>query len=230
MRATRTKAAPARRSTSTALGGRLRSVLMSPRSGFRSAMRDGVATRAARSPLTSFMVLLGGIATMALWLKVTGLAQVADRPSAEATWATVLPTLALGGLFGILAYISWSRYAPRMIQTGKAETMSERLKLVWSFADFPLALYAAVILPLDFLIVGPEIFSTDPVEGTFAMIWAGLSVALLVSAAAWSIYLFTRGVEAATGKRGGENAAPLISAFLAIGTVYVLLLFKELFE
>jgi hypothetical protein len=217
------------RSTSSNLGGRLRNVLLSPRSGFRSALRPEVAAAAARSPMSVFIVLLGGMATMALWLRVTGLVQLAERPTAETEWDTVLPALVLGAVVAALAYLVWTRSAPRLTKTAKSVT-SDRLRLVWSFSGFPLAAYTLLILPLDLLLVGPEVFSTDKLDGTFAMIWSALSLALLLAAYTWAVFLFVRGLQATTSDRRPTVMRLVFSAAAAVWLFYVLLLIKELFE
>lgn len=224
MSTVRSKPQPVRskRSPSSDLGGRLRSVLVSPRTGFRSAMRGDVATRAARSPMTAFVVLLAGTSMMALWLKLSSLAQLIDRPRSTTTWSTVLPALVLGGALGIAAYLLWSRFAPRLA----AKATADRLRLAWSFADFPLAVYAAVILPLDLLLVGPEIFSSQRLDGSFAMMWGALSVALLLSVTGWSTYLFVRGLQAAAGE--DRIVALTATAVGAVSFFYIFILIKEL--
>lgn len=226
---TRTRNERADRSSSSHLGGRLRAVLLSPRTGFRGAMRNGGTAAISHSPVAAFMVLLGGMTTMALWLKLTGLVQIADRPMSETEWGTVLPALGLGGILAVVAYIAWSRLASRFLGGSERGLSTDRLRVAWSFSDFPLAAYASLILPLDLLIVGPEIFSTDRLDGTFAMVWSALSVALLVSAAAWSVYLFVRGVEVAAGHREGAVFPLVFFAAIAVWIFYLLLLIKELF-
>lgn len=212
-----------RRSTSQHLGRRLRTVLVTPRAGFRSALRGDVAAAAA-SPATAFMVLLAGVSTMTLWLKVTSLVRLADRPASETTWDKVLPGLALGGVLGIAAYLIWARLAPHIARDDDPR-LRDRLRLAWAFSDFPLAAYALVILPLDLLFVGPEVFATDRPDATFARVWSALSVALLLSAAVWSVFLFIRGVEAA---RPRSRTALVVSAAVAVWFFYALLLVKEL--
>ena len=178
----------------------------------------------------AFVVLLAGAATMALWLKVTTLVQIADRPRSETSWDTVLPALALGALVGILAYVLWTRLAPRLATAASGGATTERLRLAWSFSDFPLAVYAALILPLDLALVGPEVFSTDSLQGDLATVWSAISTALLLATAVWSVFLFVRGVEAASGARGRAILPLLTSAAVAVWFFYVLILIKELFE
>ena len=167
---------------------------------------------------------------MALWLKVTGLVQLADRSVAETGWDTVLPALGLGGVLGVVAYLLWTRFAAGLTGAGDRKASSNRLRVAWAFSDFPLAMYALLILPLDLLIVGPEVFSTDRPDGTFAMVWSALSVAVLVAVAVWSIFLFIRGLETATRPGSGVVFRLAATAGIAVWLFYVLLLIKELFE
>jgi hypothetical protein len=218
-----------KRSSSSHLGSRLRAVLVSPRSGFRSAMRNGNAAAIASSPVTALLVVLGGVATMGLWLKLTSLLKIFDRPISATEWSFVLGGLALGAILAAIAYVAWTRLAPRAIDSDR-DASRARLRVAWSFSDFPLALYAAVLLPLDLLIVGPEIFSTDRLDGTFAMVWSALSLALLVALAAWSVYLFVRGVDAAVGSRVQSTVPLIVSAGLAAWIFYIPVLIKGFFD
>jgi hypothetical protein len=166
---------------------------------------------------------------MGLWLKLTSLLKIFDRPISATEWSFVLGGLALGAILASIAYVAWTRLAPRAIDSDR-DVSRARLRVAWSFSDFPLALYAAVLLPLDLLIVGPEIFSTDRLDGTFAMVWSALSLALLVASAAWSVYLFVRGVEAAVGSRVQSTVPLIVSAGLAAWIFYIPVLIKGFFD
>jgi hypothetical protein len=52
-----------------------------------------------------------------------------------------------------------------------------------------------VLLPLDLIIVGPEIFATTKPGDSVATGWASISIALGLLMAVWSISLFARGVQ-----------------------------------
>jgi hypothetical protein len=214
---------------SATLGARLRNVLVSPRVGFTSALRKGGAQQATRSFLLVLVVLLDGVATMALWLKITGITQLAERTRAEASWGAVLAAVLLGAAFGAFGYLLWGWVGGKLIAQGDGGSSRDRLRLVWAFAVFPLAAYALVFLPLDLLLVGPEIFSTDRLDGSFAMVWAALSVAIGVSAAAWSGYLFWRGVEVVTGERGRRVFGSVALATACAGLLYAVILLREVF-
>ena len=166
---------------------------------------------------------------MVLWLRLTSLLRIFDRPISATEWSFVLGGLVLGAILAAIAYVIWTRLAPRMIDSDRGLS-KDRLRVAWSFSDFPLALYVAVLLPLDLLIVGPEIFSTDRLDGTFAMIWSAMSLALLVALAAWSVYLFVRGVDAASGTRVQSIAPLIISAGLAAWIFYIPILIKGFFD
>ena len=225
----RTQPPRSRRSSSSHLGSRLRTVLVSPRNGFRSAMRNGNAKAIASSPVSVLLVILGGMATMLMWLRLTSLFRIFDRPISSIEWSFVLGGLALGAILAAISYVVWTRLAPRMIDTDR-DLSKDRLRVAWSFSDFPLALYAAVLLPLDLLIVGPEIVSTDRLDGTFAMVWSAVSLALLMALAAWSIYLFVIGVDSASGTRVQSIAPLIVSAGLAVWIFYIPVLIKGFFD
>jgi hypothetical protein len=174
-----------------------------------------------------FLVLLAGVATMVLWLKVTGISQLADRPVEEATWNSVLAALLVGAVFGALAYLLWGWVGRKALEKRAGNASRDRLRLVWAFSAFPLAAYAVIFLPLDLLLVGPEIFSTDRLDGSFAMVWAALSVAIGVSAAAWSVFLLWRGVEVVSGLRGRGAAGTVALALVCGGFLYVAILLGE---
>lgn len=157
-------------------------------------------------------------------LKVTGLVGLVDRPAEDTTWGAMLPALLLGGLIGVIDYSLWGRFAPRLARRLGGETDRNKVRLIRAFGDFPLAAYVAVVLPLDLLIVGPEVFSTTRIEGSFPMVWAALSVALALSATAWTIFLMHRGIEAACRVRGRATVLMLafgLSIYLAVAAVFV---------
>jgi hypothetical protein len=173
------------------------------------------------------VVLLDGVATMALWLKITGITQLAERTRDEATWGSVSAAVLVGAVFGALGYLLWGWIGSKLLASGEARASRDRLRLVWAFSVFPLAAYALAFVPLDLLLVGPEIFSTDRLDGSFAMVWAALSVAIGVSAAAWSVYLFWRGVEVVTGERGRRVFWFVALAAACGGLLYALVLIRE---
>jgi hypothetical protein len=100
---------------------------------------------------------------------------------------------------------------------------------VWAFADFPLAAYIAIFLPLDLLFVGPEIVSTDRLPGSFAMVWAALSVAVAMSAMAWTVFLLLRGTQVASGLRGRPLFVMLLLGCGLALLLYLVFIVKELF-
>ena len=226
-RSERPQAAPAGRSGSVHLGTRLRSILISPKSGFRGAMRAGVAERASASPLPAFLVFLGGAASLLVYLKLSGLMGLRELAVDDFKWSAFFPLLLLGALAGVGAYFLWARLGPSVARNLGGKTSAERLRLAWSFADFPLATYLALILPLDLLLVGPEVFATEELDGTVAMVWGAVSVALALSAALWSAFLLWRGIEAATGVRGGKTFVMLVVGFgcyVAVAALLIILI------
>ena len=167
---------------------------------------------------------------MILWLKITSLTQLTDeRPVDRTTLGFVLFAALTGAIFGIGAYIAWGRLGPVIAKRLGGQTSPAHLRMVWAFADFPLAAYVAIFLPLDLILVGPEMFSQDRLQGSFEMVWAAMSVALGLSAAAWTTFLLWRGIEGATGLRGRQVLLMVLVGFGLGAFLYFLLVIKELF-
>ena len=183
-------------------------------------MRTEVARGIAQSPMTVLLVFLGGVGTMTLWLKVSLLIQQADQPQSETTWLTVTASLLLGGLLAAVSFVVWSRVAPRIAAARGSRTSIDRVRVAWAFSDFPLAIYVSIMVPLDLLLVGPEIFSSETLEGSFAVTWSALSVGVLLAATAWSVFLFVKGLVAAAGR---PALIPLaVTAGIAVWIFYVI--------
>jgi hypothetical protein len=62
------------------------------------------------------------------------------------------------------------------------------------------------------LIVGRNLFTSERISDAVPALWAAISVALSVSIAAWSLYLFYRGIRAASGAPPGRAIAGMAVA------------------
>ncbi len=193
--------------SSARLGLTLRSVLVAPLAGFESAFN--VAERRARvgrHPAEGFapfvVAAFGGASLLVLWLKVGGLLGLRDSAGSDFRWAYLGTVLVLGALMSLIGQgLSGvaGRYVARAMGGG---ALGRDLRTVWGASSFPHVFALVFLLPLDLVIVGPATFTTDRLTDPLGRAWAALSVALAVSFALWSGWLFVRGTQAATGFDG----------------------------
>ncbi|MFN2388595.1 MAG: hypothetical protein ABR575_03160 [Actinomycetota bacterium] len=207
---------PARRSAE--LGLVLRKVLLAPDDGFRSAAavagrrrRAGVRPVEGRAP--RILALVGGASLMLLWLKLGALLGVRSVTAGDYRVGYLVAAVVLGGVLGLLAQLLWAAavFGPVIARLGGSVQAAE-LRLVWGAASFPLALGSVVLLPIDLVLAGPGIFTSERL-GTVATAWAALSIALSVSIAVWWLFLLFKGTRAVAGL-GGRHAAWTTAAAL----------------
>ncbi len=140
---------------------------------------------------------------MLLWLKVGTLLGVRRISIADFRWSFVVATLLGGAVLALIAQWLWG-VAGRAVAP---EAGSAARRFVWGAAATPQVLAVGVLLPLDLLLVGRDTFTatrlTDPLETG----WAAMSIALSISVALWSGYLFYRGIQVAGDLRGPVAAA-----------------------
>ncbi|MBA2272567.1 MAG: hypothetical protein H0W21_01510 [Actinobacteria bacterium] len=210
---------------SARLGLTLRSVLVAPLAGFESAF-NGAERRArvGRHPAEGFapfiVAAFGGASLLVLWLKVGGLIGLRDSAGSDFRWAYLGTVLILGALMSLIGQGLWSisgRYSAHAL--GGA-ALARDLRTVWGASSFPHVFALVFLLPLDLIIVGPATFTTDRLTDPLGRAWAALSVALAVSFALWSGWLFVRGTQAATGLDGLRAlVATVVAALCLVGAV-----------
>jgi hypothetical protein len=224
-----TRAARLHAAAPTRLGLTLRSVLLAPRDGFGAALRTSERrARAGERPAEGYApwVLggLGGIAAMALWLKLSALGEARSVPAGSVDSGLVVAALLLGAVLSVAGQAAWGVLGPRVARRLGGAAHGRGLRLAWGAAALPQA-GVLVLLPLDLLLVGPGAYATDPLVDPVARAWAALSIALSVSAALWSLWLFLRGVQIAAGTRMRRAAAIALAAPLstapAVGVIAV---------
>lgn len=213
---TASNAATARRSRASAhLGSTLRTILISPRRGFAGALaaiarREATGQHPVEGIAPYVLSAIGGTGAMLLWLKIGTLVGVRRISATDFRWSLLIVVLIGGAVLALAAQGLWG-LAARMLVPGAGSSL---FRFVWGAAVAPLAFVVLPLLPLDLLLVGSETFTatklTDPLETG----WAALSIALSVSVAVWSGYLFYRGVQVA-----GELRAPVAVAAVALGVI-----------
>ena len=229
--ATRARQDTSPRSTASArLGSTLRSVLLAPRDGFIAALkaterRSRANTRPAEGWSTFVLAAVGGASLAALWLKVGALLGVRNVCTPDRIGQYIAGSLVLGALFALSAQLLWGGLGPRAMRTFHSETQGRDLRLVWGASALPQVFALVLLLPLDLAIVGTDTFTTASLGDSVATVWAAFSIALGISLAVWSLFLFVRGIEVAGGVSRGPavaGTAVAIACFaIVIGAVIV---------
>ena len=209
--------AAARSAASAQLGGTLRSILVSPGDGFGAAYaladkRQRFGARIPEGAAPFVMGACGGAALMFLWLKVGGLLGLRSMAPSEFKWSYVVVAGLGGALLGFVAQTVWGSIGRVVLGRLDAPTTPARMRLAWGAAALPQVFALLLLIPLDIAITGRSLFTGESVTETFPAIWAALSVALSVSLAAWSGYLFWRGIQVASGAPASHTSVAMAAA------------------
>jgi hypothetical protein len=195
----RTESRPPSRSSAT-LGRRLRSVLATPGPGFeaivsaaRRRQRAGESLPEGLSPYV--LAVVGGASLMIVWLKLGGLLGGREVDPTEFGYSELFFALVTGAVLALLGQAVYGVVAPLAARLLGATLAPRDARIVWGVAAFPQVFTLFVLLPLDLLIVGPEIFATTRPGDSVATGWAAISVALCLLMAVWSLGLFVRGMQ-----------------------------------
>ena len=189
---------------SARLGLTLRSVLFTPHDGFATALetaerRAGAERRPAEGLSPYILAFVGGAALSSLWLKIGALSGLRQVCTDRYVVVNIVAALVLGGLLGLLAQALWGAVGAPVIRSFHGDTGRGALRLVWGASAFPQVAALVLLLPLDLLIVGTDTFTTGALDDPLSTAWAAFSIALGISLAIWSLFLFVRGVEVAGG-------------------------------
>lgn len=196
--------ATAERSQASAqLGLTLRSVLLNPRSGFEGAFRaarrrEQTGAHPVEGVAPYILAALGGASLMLLWLKLGSLLGFRDVARVEFKWSYLIVAAAAGAVLGLVAQLIWGYAGAAAARAFGGQAPARDLRVVWGASDFPQVIGLAVLLPLDLLIVGSDTFTSEKLGDSVATGWAAISIALSLSLAVWTLFIFVRGVEVAT--------------------------------
>lgn len=159
---------------------------------------------------------------MILWLKVGSLIGARSVAQSDFRWSFLIAVAIGAAALALAAQALWGVLGSRLL-----DTPARALRLVWGASAFPQVGALAFLLPLDLLIVGPATFTSTRLDDPVATGWAALSIALSISLAIWSLFLFFRGVEVAAdldkNRALGATALGLGCAVAVTGVVAVLL-------
>lgn len=191
-----------RAQASAQLGLTLRSVLLSPRSGFEdffrvARKREQAGARPAEGYAPYVLAALGGAALMLLWLKIGSLLGMRDVARSQFQWSYLVVAAVAGALLGLAAQLVWGYVGAAIVRAAGGHTPARDLRVAWGASDLPHVIGLALLLPLDLIIVGSDTFTSEKLADSLATGWAALSIALSLSLAVWSLLIFVRGVEVA---------------------------------
>jgi len=158
---------------------------------------------------------------MLLWLKLGSLFGTREIAAPEFRWSYLVVALIGGALVALIAQALWGFGASAAFRLGGDATRARDLRLVWGASAVPQLLALLILLPLDVLIVGPETFTSTKLADPLATGWAAISIALAVSLGVWSMYLFARGVQVATGSGWATSLAGLMLASASLAIVLI---------
>ena len=210
------RAAP--NSQASRLGGTLRGVLVSPQNGWAAAFglvdeRKHLGVRSPEGAAPYVLGAAGGAQLMLLWLKLGGLLNLRSVSSADFRWSYVVVAVIAAGFLAFIAQYVWGSIGRAVLKRIGSTADSSKLRFAWGGAALPQVFGLFVLLPLDLLLVGRELFTSERIVDTLPALWAALSVAFSVSLAAWSVFLFYKGIKAATAAPSSRAVVALLVAF-----------------
>lgn len=197
------QAAPAERAQASAqLGLTLRSVLLDPKAGFTEAFRvarrrEQTGARPIEGVAPYFLAALGGVALMLLWLKLGSLLGVRDVARVEFEWSYLVVAAVAGALLAVIGQFVWGVVGCAAVRALGGGAPARDLRVVWGASGFPQVIGLVLLLPLDLIIVGTDTFTSEKLDDSLATGWAALSIALSLSLACWTMFIFVRGVQVA---------------------------------
>jgi hypothetical protein len=212
--------AAAERDTRAArLGASLRSVLVTPGSGFSDYVKE-VESRPGRGRLGA--VLLGGLLGASLWLlwqKVNGLMQLRES-QCPFRWHYLVGVIVIGAVLGMLCEVLWARAATFASDRMGGKGTAARFRIVWGAASVPHVAALLLLLPLDLLLVGTDAFRAVETEGAGGNAWRALSVAFSLALVVWSLWLMFRGSQAvarvSAGRAGWLTALAVVALVIPV--------------
>ncbi len=200
------------------VGRLLGTLVAAPTRAFREVLAsEGKRSTAPDAGGKRFPVLLaglGGASLFLLLLKVGSL--VGARDACRFSWAYLVLSGITGALLGLLVQLLWGWLGRLLVGSSDADVATRTLRKMWGLAAAPHLLGLLLLLPLDLLIVGPESFLSQPLDGTFQALWAGLSIALGIALTVWTLFLLARGLEVAGLSRGKAWSSAVAGGMLSL--------------
>jgi hypothetical protein len=176
--------------------------------------RKRLGARAPEGAAPYVLGAIGGAQLMLLWLKLGGLLNLRSVAAADFAWSYVIVAIVGAAVIALIAQYVWGPVGRLSLRRMGASAEPSKLRFAWGAAALPQLFGLVVLLPLDVLIVGRKLFTSEQIPDTLPALWAALSVAFSVSIGAWSAYLFYRGVRAASGAPASKG---VLAMAIAVG-------------
>jgi hypothetical protein len=156
---------------------------------------------------------------MLLWLKLGSLLGLRDVARVEFQWSYLIVAAVAGAMLGLVVQLIWGYVGAAAARLFGGEGTARDLRVVWGASDFPQVIGLAVLLPLDLLIVGSDTFTSERLSDPLATGWAAISIALSLSLAVWTLFIFVRGMEVATSVSLIKAIALTLVSLVVMGVV-----------
>ena len=144
------------------------------------------------------LAALGGAFLVLMSLKVRGLTGLRAAPLNEFRWGVFALALVVGAVTGVVGHLVFGVFGAPLVSRFGHRCEARDLRTIWAVAGFPVAIGFCVLVILDVLIGGREAYSSLEDDALITG-WAAGSLALGVSLAIWSLYLFAKGLGVAAG-------------------------------
>ena len=148
---------------------------------------------------------------MLLWLKLGSALGMRHVAASSFRWGYLVAAVALGAVVGLLGQTLWAVAAARIARLLGGTVRPSDLRLVWGGSALP-QVFALILLPLDLTIAGQASYTDAGFADSLSAAWASLSLALCVALALWSLFLFGRGTQVATGMSLARVAGMILLA------------------
>ena len=166
------------------------------------------------------LAAIGGAAAASLWLKVGGLTGLREVCTTQYLAINIAAALVLGAILALLVQALWGAIGPAVLRGLRGDVDRGTLRLVWGASAFPQVVAIAILLPLDLLIVGTDTYTGGSLQDPLSTGWAAFSIAIGISVAVWSLFLFIRGIEVAAGV-GFWRAAAATGVAILCGAIVI---------
>ena len=156
---------------------------------------------------------------MLLWLKVGSLLGFRDVARVEFEWSYLIVAAVTGAVLALFCQFVWGLVGSAVVRGLGGDAPARDLRTVWGASDFPQAIGLLLLLPLDLIIVGSDTFTSEKLADSLATGWAAISIALSLSLASWTMFIFVRGVQVAGSLSGLKAITATLAGLIVLAVI-----------